>query len=134
MAAAILLISQSAGVLANHSGAKANPGKLASRSSDVRRISIFALSQSSFALWCGRFLRQKGQLLFVPALSLREPSDNLEQSSIRPSLNLMLGLVLYGMRDVHRIKIWAVERRGLGPRSRLELPSGDGYGRHSQIL
>jgi hypothetical protein len=71
---------------------------------------------------------------FVPALRLRKPSDNLEESGVRPSLNFLSGLVLYRMRDVHRVKIRTIECRRLGPRSRLELASGDGHRGHSQIL
>ena len=52
--------------------------------------------------------------------------NNLEESCVRTSLNFLSGLVLYGMRYVHCVKIWTAERRSLGPRSRLELPSGDG--------
>jgi hypothetical protein len=79
-------------------------------------------------------LQQKGRLLFVPALSLREPSDDLEENTVRPSLNLLSGLVLYRVWYVDCIEIGTVERRSLGPRSRLELPSGDGYCGYSPIL
>jgi hypothetical protein len=51
--------------------------------------------------------------------------NNLEESCVRTSLNFLSGLVLYGIRYVHCVKIWTAERRSLGPRSRLELPSGD---------
>jgi hypothetical protein len=60
--------------------------------------------------------------------------NNLEESCVRTSLNFLSGLVLYGMRYVHCVKIWTAERRSLGPRSRLELPSGDGYCGYSPIL
>jgi hypothetical protein len=63
-----------------------------------------------------------------------QTTDNLEENSIRPNLNFLSGLVLYGMRYVDRVKIGTVERRSLGPCSRLELRGGDGYRRHSQIL
>ena len=65
---------------------------------------------------------------------MREPGDNLEENSVRASGNFLSGLVLYGMRYVHSVKIGAVERRSLGPGSGLELPRGDGHRRHSQIL
>jgi hypothetical protein len=47
---------------------------------------------------------------------------------------LLSGLVLYGMRHVHCVKIGTVERRSLGPCSRPELSSGDSYSGYSQIL
>ena len=63
-----------------------------------------------------------------------QTTDNLEENSIRPNFNFLSGLVLYGMRYVDRVKIGTVERRSLGPCSRLELRGGNGYRRHSQIL
>ena len=72
--------------------------------------------------------------LFVPELRLREPSDNLEESSVRPSLNFLSALVLYGMRYLHCVKIRTIKCSRLGARGRLQLASGDGQCGHSQIL
>ncbi len=65
---------------------------------------------------------------------MREPGDNLVEDSVRSSLNLLFGLVLYRMRDVNRVKVRTIKCRRLGPCSHLELTSSDGHGRHSQIL
>ena len=78
--------------------------------------------------------RPKGQQLFLLALGLREPTDNLTERSVRASRNLLAGLVLNGMRHVYRVKIRAIQCRRLRPRGRLELAGGDGYRRDSQIL
>lgn len=75
-----------------------------------------------------------GQQFLDVASSLREPIDNLEESSVRASLNLPLGLILYRMRHVYRVKVRAIQRRRLGPRGRLEFAGGDGHCRNSQIL
>jgi hypothetical protein len=85
-------------------------------------------------------MRRLGRLLLQPngqhfrALGLRKPHDDLEERSVRASLNLLLGLILYGMRHVYRVKVRAIQRRSLGPRSGLKLAGGDGHRGNSQIL
>lgn len=70
----------------------------------------------------------------VRSLRLREPGDNFVKDGIGTGLNLLFGLVLYGMRDVNRVKVGTIERRCLGPRSRLKFTGRDRNGRHSKIL
>lgn len=71
---------------------------------------------------------------FVPGLRLGESSDNLYHRRVRSIHNFLSGLVLYGMRYVYRIKVWTVERRGLGPCSRLELRSDHRHCGYTQTL
>jgi hypothetical protein len=79
-------------------------------------------------------LASDGSAVFIPTLSLREPSDDLEERSVRARGNLLAGLVLNGMRHVYRVKVRPIQRRRLRPRSGLEFAGGDGHRGDSQIL
>jgi hypothetical protein len=75
-----------------------------------------------------------GSAVFVPALGLREPCDNLEERSVRASRNLLASLVLNGMRHIYRVKIRAIQCRRLRPRGGLKFAGGNGHRGDSQIL
>jgi hypothetical protein len=61
------------------------------------------------------FLAKSARLF--PELRLPEPCDNLEKNSVRPSLNLLSSLVLYGMRYVHCVKSGRLSAETCGKRA-----------------